>query len=196
MLILATLFAGHAAAADWVRLKSAPGPDRNFYDASRLVVEADAITYWRKVEFARPPAFGAATVARGLLRERIDCRSHTLSLLNYLYYAPDGRLAVSHGEEGPRAEPVIPDTLGDHLEQVLCRKARALKNTREDVKNAREEGARAKTPAATVPKKPAAAVSNWRLPASLTGPAPADPAGSEPAPPGTNPVAPPDKQRR
>jgi hypothetical protein len=113
------LLAAPALAASWVRV-SAPGPDSYAYDRSKLFVNGDEITYWKKVSFRVPQPVNNRTASIGLYRERINCAEHTLKLISYLFYASDGRVIeyVANKEGDP--SPIIPDTLGDVFERRMC----------------------------------------------------------------------------
>jgi hypothetical protein len=78
-----------ALAADWVKV---PVPDVNQhgYDRSKVLVEGDGVTYWRRVEFRAPQRAKAGVAGSAMYRERIDCRTHSHRTLGYLLYAQDG----------------------------------------------------------------------------------------------------------
>ena len=116
----ALLAAGPASAADWVRLPL-PGEDQYFYDRSKLVIEGEEVTYWKKVVFLRPRPVKGRPAAWALMRERIHCSQHTLRLISYLYYAADGTTLEYVPEAEKDATPIIPDTVGDAYERHLCR---------------------------------------------------------------------------
>ncbi len=110
---------GPAGAADWVRLPIR-GEDQYFYDRSKLVIEGEAITYWKKVVFHRPQPVKGQLAAFSLMRERIHCGQHTLRLISYLYYGLDGSTIEYVPEAEKEGTPIIPDTLGDAFERHLC----------------------------------------------------------------------------
>jgi len=109
-----------ASAAEWVRVHTAGEGDLYFYDRSKLYINGDEITYWKKVTFKTAQPVKSQFAASGLFRERIHCAEHTLKLISYLLYAADGTtieyVAASEGE----AAPIIPDTLGDMFEKSAC----------------------------------------------------------------------------
>jgi len=112
-------------AADWVRLTQIRGDDQYFYDRSKLVVQGEEITYWKKVVFRQPQPVKNQFAAWSLMRERIHCGQHTLRLISYLYYAADGSTidyVADHEKEGT---PIIPDTLGDAFERHMCELVKA-----------------------------------------------------------------------
>ncbi|MDO9064075.1 MAG: hypothetical protein Q7U25_02560, partial [Sulfuricella sp.] len=87
---------------------------------SKLFLNDDEITYWKKVVFITPQPFKDKLIASGLYRERIHCDEHTLKLISYLLYTPTGELfEYAPTKEGDPA-PIIPDSLGDVFEKVLC----------------------------------------------------------------------------
>jgi uncharacterized protein YceH (UPF0502 family) len=55
-----------------------------------------------------------------LYRERIDCRSHTHRTLGYLIYAQDGNVIENVYTPDAAAEPIIPVTVGERFEEVMC----------------------------------------------------------------------------
>jgi hypothetical protein len=107
------------AAADWVEV-STPDANRHFYDHGKLLVDGDAITYWRSVQFRSPQPTKAGPAASAMYRERIDCRLHTHRTLGYLLYAKNGAVIENVSTSDAQPEPIIPETLGDHYEKLMC----------------------------------------------------------------------------
>jgi hypothetical protein len=108
-----------AMASEWVTLPDT-GPDQYFYDKSKLVIKDDDITYWKKVVFKIPQIVKGREVASGILRERINCAEHTAKQMSYLYYSVSGETIDFMAQEDAPASPVIPDTVGDSYDRVLC----------------------------------------------------------------------------
>jgi hypothetical protein len=108
-----------AMASEWVTLPDT-GPDQYFYDKSKLVIKDDDITYWKKVVFKIPQLVKGREVASGILRERINCAEHTAKQMSYLYYSVSGETIDFMAQEDAPASPVIPDTVGDSYDRVLC----------------------------------------------------------------------------
>lgn len=107
-------------AAEWVKIHTAADPNLYFYDRSKLFLNDDEITYWKKVVFNTPQPFKDKLIASALYRERIHCAEHTLKLISYLLYTPTGELSeYAPTKEGDPA-PIIPDSLGDVFEKALC----------------------------------------------------------------------------
>jgi hypothetical protein len=106
-------------ASEWVALPGA-GTDQYFYDNSKLVIKEDDITYWKKVVFKIPQIVKGREVASGILRERINCTEHTAKQMSYLYYSVSGETIDFMAQEDAPASPVIPDTIGDTYDRVLC----------------------------------------------------------------------------
>ncbi|MHB1590893.1 MAG: surface-adhesin E family protein [Sulfuricella sp.] len=107
-------------AAEWVKIHTAADQSLYFYDRSKLFLNDDEITYWKKVVFKTPQPFKDNLIASGLYRERIHCAEHTLKLISYLLYTPAGELfEYAPTKEGDSA-PIIPDSLGDVFEKALC----------------------------------------------------------------------------
>ncbi|MGH8671716.1 MAG: surface-adhesin E family protein [Burkholderiales bacterium] len=214
LLLLPCLLAPACHAADWVEIPGEPGSDRYFYDSSKLFIETEQITYWKRAVFNVAQPVKDLQIASGLYRERIDCSRHTLQLISYLLYAPDGELVEYLPSHETQGSPIIPDTVGDLFEKTLCELARddmaearrkSEIETRQAEAEARQaeamairlelEAQRAKTgvpaagtvlqqPADPVPAQPAQPVSEDNTP----GNAPVEPV------PGVNPDAAPDKK--
>ncbi len=108
-----------AHAADWVRV-SAPDQHQHSYDRTKLAIEGDEITYWRRVVFRAPQSVAAGNARMAMYRERIDCRNHTLRTLGYLLYAQDGSVLENVYTPEAAAEPIIPETLGDRFDMLMC----------------------------------------------------------------------------
>jgi hypothetical protein len=162
-----------ASAADWVVLPDT-GSDQYFYDNSKLVIKDDEITYWKKVLFKLPQQIKGREAASGVLRERIHCGEHSARLLSYLYYTAAGETIDYVALDDSPAAPIIPDTVGDAFDRVLCplvwrkqeearirtEQAAAEAELKQPAKN-REEA----RPAIAVPTKPTPPqVPNVRLP--------------------------------
>ena len=111
-----------AAAADWVRVP-APDGNKHSYDSGKVVVDGDLITYWRLIEFRTPQMSKAGPVASAMYRESIDCRTHTHRTLGYLLYGRDKTVIENVHTPDSEPEPIIPDTLGDRYEHVMCKLA-------------------------------------------------------------------------
>ena len=149
--------------ADWVKIHTAADQSLYFYDRSKLFLNDNEITYWKKVTFITPQPFKDKLIASALYRERIHCAEHTLKLISYLLYTPAGELSeYAPTKEGDPA-PIIPDSLGDVFEKALC--PLALQKQEEDrlkseakaqaeaaKKTEAEEKARIKTEAEAAPQ--------------------------------------------
>lgn len=109
-----------AAGAEWVRVHPLTEWDQYFYDRSKLYINGDEITYWKKVIFKTPVTVKGLVAASGLYRERIHCAEHTLRLISYLLYAPDGSTIEYVASHEGEAAPIIPDTVGDVFERNTC----------------------------------------------------------------------------
>lgn len=117
--MVAALCAAPAQAADWVRV-TAPDQNQHAYDRTKLFVDTDTITYWRRVIFRTPQPIKGGTARMALYRERIDCRSHTHRTLGYLLYAQDGNIVENVYTPEATAEPIVPATVGDRFEELMC----------------------------------------------------------------------------
>jgi len=169
LLVLACLSAAPSvtSAAEWVRIHTAADQSLYYYDRSKLFLNDDEITYWKKVAFATPQPFKDKLIASGLYRERIHCAEHTLKLISYLLYTPTGELFEYAPTKEGEAAPIIPDSLGDVYEKALCplvlkKQEEARQKTEAEAagKAEAEEKARLKTEAETATvttAKPAAA---------------------------------------
>lgn len=114
------LLAPYAVAADWLKLELPNTEDQYFYDRSKLVVQGNEVTYWKKVLFKQPQPVKNKLAHSGLMRERIDCKDHTLRLLSYLYHDAQGAVIDYVAESEKEGVPIIPETVGDWFEQALC----------------------------------------------------------------------------
>lgn len=109
-----------ALAAEWVALPAIPNGDQYFYDKSKLMIKDDEVTFWKKVQFKTPQALKGTDVVSGVLRERINCAEHSAKLLTYLYYSATGDTVEYVPEDETPAMPIVPDTVGDNYDRVLC----------------------------------------------------------------------------
>ncbi|HUX63405.1 surface-adhesin E family protein [Sulfuricella sp.] len=150
-------------AAEWVKIHTAADQSLYFYDRSKLFLNDDEITYWKKAVFITPQPFKDKLIASALYRERIHCAEHTLKLISYLLYTPAGELfEYTPTKEGDPA-PIIPDSLGDVFEKALCPlvlqkqeedrlRSEAKAQTEAAKKTEAEEKARLKAEAAAAPQ--------------------------------------------
>ncbi|MBZ0091887.1 MAG: hypothetical protein K8F27_06660, partial [Sulfuricellaceae bacterium] len=151
-LLLALAALPSARAAAWIAVPMPPQADLYYYDRSKLFIEREEITYWKKALFRTPQPTKDGAAVSGLFRERIHCAEHTLRLISYLLTAADGRtLEYVENKEGGAA-PIIPDSVGDAFEGVLCPlvKARQEKQRLAD-EAAKEEAERAAAHPALAP---------------------------------------------
>ena len=124
ILLLQFALASAAIAADWTRIEIPNTGDEYFFDRSKLVVNGNEVTYWKKVLFKPPRAVKKSLASSSLMREHIDCREHTLRLLSFLYYDAQGAVIEYVAEAEKEGAPIIPDTIGDKFERVMCTLAR------------------------------------------------------------------------
>jgi hypothetical protein len=122
------LVAAVAGAADWARVDT-PDAHQHYYDRSKVVVDGDQVTYWRRVVFRTPQATKAGAARSAMYRERIDCRAHTHRMLGYLLYGADGAVIENAYTPDAAPEPVVPETVGDHYEKLMCALGAATRNT-------------------------------------------------------------------
>lgn len=121
------LLAPGAGAADWAWVDT-PDTHQHYYDRSKVVIDADQVTYWRRVVFRTPQPTKAGAARSAMYRERIDCRAHTHRTLGYLLYGGDGALIENAYTPDAVAEPVVPETVGDYYEKLMCRLAAAQRS--------------------------------------------------------------------
>lgn len=124
ILALGFCLAGSVHAADWVHLEIPHTDDRYYYDRSKLVVDGDDITYWKKALFKPTRTVKNQPASSALMRERINCHEHTLRLLSFLYKDAKDNVIDYVAEAEKEGVPIIPETVGDWFEQALCPKPR------------------------------------------------------------------------
>ena len=107
-------------AAEWVRV-STIDINQHWYDRSKIYVDGDLVTYWRRVTFREPQRSKAGMAGSAMYRERVDCRAHKTTMLGYLLYATDQGVLENVHTADAAAEPVIPETVGDQFEKLMCK---------------------------------------------------------------------------
>lgn len=117
--VLALALPMAASAADWQRVPSV-GNDQHYYDRSKVTITGDEVTYWRKVVFAKPVRVKAGTAKIALYRERMHCRDHTLRALSWQLLADEGAVIEASTAPEPEPTPVVPETVGDRFQAVMC----------------------------------------------------------------------------
>lgn len=109
------------AAADWLAMRTTADTHLHSLDKSRLLIDGEEITYWRRVVFTQPQLSRHGQAGSALFYERLDCARHTLQMKNWLLYDQAGKLIDQAAEPDREPSPIVPDSLADSLEQTLCR---------------------------------------------------------------------------
>jgi hypothetical protein len=118
-----------ASGADWVRV-GVQDQHEHSYDRSKLLVDGDEITYWRRVLFLVPQQVDSGVARLAMYRERINCNQHTHYTLGYLLYGQDGGIIDNVYTPQASAEPIIPHTVGDRFEALMCTFVEQAKSAR------------------------------------------------------------------
>lgn len=113
------LFSGAINAAEWVIVHTSPDGDRYSYDASKLTMSGNEITYWKKVTFQSAQPYKGSLAASAMYRERINCAEHTLKPLSHVIHAASSAVIEQVAAES-EAAAIVPETVGDVFEQKLC----------------------------------------------------------------------------
>jgi len=111
--------AAPVGAAQWSRV-SVKDAHEHYYDRAKVTIESELITYWRRVVFRPPQPAKGGLAATAMYRERIDCSLHSHRTLGYLLYTQDGSLLENVYAPEAAPEPIIPETVGDRFESVMC----------------------------------------------------------------------------
>ncbi len=125
--VLLLALPGLAAAAEWTVVHVGPEGNQYYYDASKLTISGNEITYWKKVLFKKPLAYKGQLAASALYRERIHCGDFTVKPLSHVIHAVGGGVIEQIAAEG-EASAIIPDTFGDLFEAALCPQVRAKRD--------------------------------------------------------------------
>lgn len=108
-----------AHGADWVRVE-VNDQNQHFYDRSKVQVDQDVVTYWRRVVFRSPQAVRGGAARMAMYRESIDCAKHTYRALGYLLYGQDGAVLDNVYTPDAAGEAIVPETVGDRFEALMC----------------------------------------------------------------------------
>jgi uncharacterized protein YceH (UPF0502 family) len=108
-----------AQAADWVRV-DVNDQHQHFYDRSKVQVDQDVVTYWRRVVFRTPQTVRGGAARMAMYRESIDCTKHTYRALGYLLYGQDGAVLENVYTPDAAGEAIVPETVGDRFEALMC----------------------------------------------------------------------------
>ncbi|MEO8040575.1 MAG: surface-adhesin E family protein [Betaproteobacteria bacterium] len=119
-------------AADWQRVPAA-GDDQHFYDRSNVTISGDEVTYWRKVMFAKPVRVKAGLARSAFYRERVHCRDHTLRTLSWQLFADEGAVIEASAAPDAEAAPIVPETVGDRFQELVCGLADARRKRDADI---------------------------------------------------------------
>jgi hypothetical protein len=106
-------------AAEWVRVSTIDA-NQHWYDRSKIYVDGDLVTYWRRVSFRTPQRSKTGMASSAMYRERVDCRTHVHTTLAYLLYAKDQSVLDNVPTPDAQAEPTVPETVGDQFEKLMC----------------------------------------------------------------------------
>jgi hypothetical protein len=118
--LLMLAFCSSVGAAEWVIVHATPEGDRYYYDASKLAIQGNEITYWKKVAFKSPYSYKDQQVASALYRERIDCTEHTVKPLAHIVHGVSGAVIEQVTTNEVETAAIIPETIGDVFELTLC----------------------------------------------------------------------------
>jgi len=110
---------GPAHAAEWVRM-STIDINQHWYDRSKIFVEGDLVTYWRRVTFRSPQRSKAGMASSAMYHERVDCRTHMHTTLGYLLYSKDQSVLDNVNTPEAAPEAIVPETVGDQFEKLMC----------------------------------------------------------------------------
>jgi len=106
-------------AAEWVRVSTIDA-HQHWYDRSKIYVDGDGVTYWRRVTFRSPQRSKAGMAASAMYRERVDCRTHLHTTLGYLLYSKEQSILENVHTPDAAPEAIIPETVGDQFEKLMC----------------------------------------------------------------------------
>ena len=104
-----------------VRSPSRPIGSVLLFHRSKLVVDNNEIIYWKKMLFKPPCPVKTQLVSSTLMRERIDCREHTLRLLSFLYYDAQSMVIEYVPEAEKEGAPTLPETRRRSVRASLVR---------------------------------------------------------------------------
>lgn len=110
---------GVAGAAEWVAMGPMGDGNLHSYDASKLLLEGEEVTYWRKIRFTKPVQAGGGTIVTALFRERVQCKQYTVVALAWFLYDEQNQLR-SQSAAADEARPLLPDSIGDVFAARLC----------------------------------------------------------------------------
>ena len=87
-------------------------------DTESVLVEGNRRTFWIRQTHARP----RGRVVQTTLRNELDCRGHTITLLAYLDTDRNGNLHASGWIDPDRrqARPIVPGTMAEDIRAALC----------------------------------------------------------------------------
>ena len=111
--------AGTASAAEWVRV-STIDIHQHWYDRSKIFVDGELVTYWRRVAFRTPQRSKSGLASSAMYRERVDCRTHMHTTFGYLLYAKDQSVLENVHTPDATAQAIVPETVGDQFEKLMC----------------------------------------------------------------------------
>lgn len=106
-------------AAEWVVVPTGDG-SQHFYDRSKVLVTGDEVTYWRRVVFSSPHPVRGGFARSAMYRERIQCKQHRVTTFGYLLYSGDGSVLENVYTPDAEASAIVPETVGDRFERVMC----------------------------------------------------------------------------
>ena len=93
-------------AAEWVRM-STIDINQHWYDRSKIFVDGDLVSYWRRVTFRSPQRSKAGMASSAMYRERVDCRTHMHTTLGYLLYSKDQSVLDNVNTPEAAPEPIV-----------------------------------------------------------------------------------------
>lgn len=120
ILLLALMFVAFPVrAADWLDV-GVRGPDRMFYDAAKLHIADNTVSYWRRVDFRMPMPTARGLAYSALYRERMDCAKRSVATLGFLLYGDSGSVIENVYLPQARTVAIVPDSAVEQFAQTLC----------------------------------------------------------------------------
>ncbi len=107
------------AAADWAAVPTGDG-NQHFYDRSKVFVTGDEVTYWRRVVFSSAHPVRGGFARSAMYRERIQCKQHRVTTFGYLLYSSEGSVLENVYTPEAEAIAIVPETVGDRFEHIMC----------------------------------------------------------------------------
>lgn len=111
------IFSSPCIARNWVFSGTSTDGASSSYDSSSAVVVGPIVTVWVKYDYSNTKS---ETARSAMARIEFNCSTQYTRGLDFIRYSATGNALSTSHTPFAEAQPIIPDSLGDHMAGLLC----------------------------------------------------------------------------